>query len=68
MFIHCASVESALSQFYESADSTDAQCIIKITGLTRYSHTALHTRGWRPNTEAEVNFKTIVGIFEVSSK
>ena len=35
---------------------------------TRDSHAALHTIAWRPYTEAEVNFKTIVGIFEVSSK
>ena len=35
---------------------------------TRDSHAALHTIAWRPYTEAEGNFKTIVGIFEVSSK
>ena len=34
----------------------------------RDSHVALHTWAWRPYNEAEVTFKTIVGIFEVSSK
>ena len=36
--------------------------------LTRDSHADLHTWAWRPYTEAEVMFKTILGTFEVSSK
>ena len=35
---------------------------------TQGYHDTLHSRAWRPYTEAEVEFKTIEGTIEVSSK